>query len=184
MAPAAFAVYLNDYFKIINYQNQINFFNPFYMNPLQELVTELADQFGRRRENLLPILQGVVEKEKYLSDYSMIEIARELDIPSAEVFGTATFYSFLDYKRRGKFIIRLCKTITCSMKGKNQILLAIENMLKIGIGETSSDKKFSLLETNCLGWCHKAPAMLINDEIYTELTPERVREILSDYMKK
>jgi len=70
------------------------------------------------------------------------------------------------------------------MKGKNQILLAIENMLKIGVGETSSDKKFSLLETNCLGWCHKAPAMLINDEIYTELTPERVREILTDYMKQ
>lgn len=70
------------------------------------------------------------------------------------------------------------------MKGKNQILLTIEDMLKIGVGETTADKKFSLLQTNCLGWCHKAPAMLINDEIYTELTPERVREILSEYLKK
>ena len=154
------------------------------MNPTQELIVELADQFGRSRENLLPILQGVVEREKYLSDYSMIEIARELDIPASEVYGTATFYSFLDYKRRGKFIIRLCKTITCSMKGKNQIMLAIGDMLKIGPGETTPDKKFSLIETNCLGWCHKAPAMLINDEIYTELTPEKVREILNEYIKK
>jgi NADH:ubiquinone oxidoreductase subunit E len=154
------------------------------MNPTQELIAELAEQYGRSRENLLPIIQGVVEKEKYLSDYSMIEIARELDLPAAEVYGTATFYSFLDYKRRGKFIIRVCKTITCSMKGKNQILLTIEDMLKISLGETTSDRKFSLLETNCLGWCHKAPAILINDEVFTDLTPEKVREILSDFMKK
>jgi NADH:ubiquinone oxidoreductase subunit E len=154
------------------------------MDSTQVLISELADQYGRCRENLLPILQGVVEREKYLSDSVMIDIARELDIPAAEVFGTATFYSFLDYKKRGKFVIRMCKTITCSMKGKNQILLAIESMLKIGVGETTPDKKFSLLETNCLGWCHKAPAMLINDEVYTDLTPEKVREILSEYISR
>ncbi len=154
------------------------------MDATQVLISELADQYGRSRENLLPILQGVVERERYLSDSVMIDIARELDIPAAEVFGTATFYSFLDYKKRGKFVIRICKTITCSMKGKNQIKLAIENMLKIGIGETTPDKKFSLLETNCLGWCHKAPAMLINDEVYTDLTPEKVREILSEYISR
>lgn len=154
------------------------------MNQTTELINELAEKYGRSRENLLPILQGVVEQEKYLSENSMIKIARELDLSAAEVYGTATFYSFLEYKKMGQFVIRMCKTITCSMKGKNQILLAIQDMLKIGIGETTPDKKFSLLETNCLGWCHKAPAMLINDEVYTELTPEKVREILSDYMKK
>ena len=154
------------------------------MNQTTELITELADKYGRSRENLLPILQGVVEKENYLSDHSMIEIARELDLSAAEVYGTATFYSFLQYQKMGTYVIRICKTITCSMNGKNQILLAIKDMLKIGIGETTPDKKFSLLETNCLGWCHKAPAMLINDEVYTELTPESVREILSNYMKK
>jgi len=154
------------------------------MNQTTELIIELAEKFGRSRENLLPILQGVVEQENYLSENSMIKIARELDLSAAEVYGTATFYSFLEYKKMGQFVIRICKTITCSMKGKNQILLAIQDMLKIGIGETTPDKKFSLLETNCLGWCHKAPAMLINDEVYTELTPEKVREILSDYLKK
>ncbi|MFA9391256.1 MAG: NAD(P)H-dependent oxidoreductase subunit E [Prolixibacteraceae bacterium] len=154
------------------------------MNQRTELITELAEKYGRSRENLLPILQGVVERENYLSENSMMEIARELDLSAAEVYGTATFYSFLEYKKMGKFVIRLCKTITCAMKGKNQILLSIQDMLKIGVGETTPDKKFSLLETNCLGWCHKAPAMLINDEVFTELTPERVREILSDYMKR
>jgi NADH:ubiquinone oxidoreductase subunit E len=150
----------------------------------QELISALADKYGRKRENLLPVLQGVVKQEHYLSESTMIKIAREMDLPAAEVYGTATFYSFLEYKKMGEYVIRVCKTITCSMKGKNQILLTIEDMLNIGLGETTPDRKFTLLQTNCLGWCHKAPTMLINDEVYTELTPEKVREILTEYLKK
>jgi NADH-quinone oxidoreductase subunit E len=154
------------------------------MDPIQFLIKDLADKYGRKRESLLPILQGVVEQEKYLSEYSMVEIAREVDIPASEVYGTATFYSFLETKPAGKYIIRVCKTITCAMKGKSQVLFAIQDMLKIKIGETTPDKRFSLLETNCLGWCHKAPAMLINNEVYTDLTPEKVREIITSYMNR
>jgi NADH:ubiquinone oxidoreductase subunit E len=153
------------------------------MDTIQVLIKDLADKHGRTRESLLPIMQGVVARESFLSEHSMVEIAREIDIPTADVYGTATFYSFLETKPTGKYIIRVCKTITCAMKGKNQILFAIQDMLKIRLGETTHDKRFSLLETNCLGWCHKAPAMLINDEIYTELTPEKVRDILTSYMK-
>ena len=154
------------------------------MNPIQFLIKDLADQYGRNRENLLPVMQGVVQQEKFLSEYSMVAIAREMDIPAAEVFGTATFYSFLETKPAGKYIIRVCKTITCAMKGKNQLIFAIQDMLKIKTGETTPDKRFTLLETNCLGWCHKAPAMLINDEVYTEVTPEKAREILTGFMKE
>jgi len=154
------------------------------MDPVQSLIKNLADKYGRTRESLLPVMQGVIRQEKYLSEYSMVEIAREMDIPASDVFGTATFYSFLETQPAGKFIIRVCKTITCSMKGKNQILFAIQDMLKIKVGETTPDSRFTLLETNCLGWCHKAPAMLINDEVYTDLTPEKIREILSGYIKK
>ena len=154
------------------------------MKPVNELIKSLADKYGRERSSLLPILQGVVEQEKYLSEYSMIEIARELDLPATEVYGTATFYSFLEHKKMGRYIIRLCKTITCAMKGENQILLTIQDMLKIKLGETTPDGNFSLLHTNCLGFCHKAPAMLINNEVYTELTPEKVREILTGYINR
>ncbi len=154
------------------------------MSPTQVIIRELADKYGRTRENLLPIMQGVVEQESYLSEYSMVEIAREMDIPAAEVYGTATFYSFLEVKKMGKYIIRICKTITCAMKGKSQVLLAIQDMLKIQVGETTADGRFSLLQTNCLGLCHKAPAMVINHDVFTDLTPEKVREIISDYMKK
>ena len=154
------------------------------MSPTQLLIRELADKYGRERENLLPIMQGVIEKERFLSEYSMVEIAREMDLPAAEIYGTATFYSFMEVKTMGRFIIRICKTITCAMKGKSQVLFAIQDMLKIKVGETTADGRFSLLQTNCLGLCHKAPAMLINHEIYTDLTPEKAREIISGYMKK
>lgn len=149
-----------------------------------ELVRELANKHGRTRESLIPILQDLVVHNRFLSGQDMVDVARELDISAADVYGTATFYSFLDTKERGKYVIRICRTISCSMQGKNDVLSTIEETLKIRVGETSSDKKFSLLETNCIGWCHKAPAMLINDTPYTDLTPEKVTQILRDYIKK
>jgi len=150
----------------------------------QSLVKELSDKYGRERQNLMPILQGVVAKYNYLTDEAMVEIAKELEMSAAEVYGIASFYTFLDTKLRGKYVIRVCKTITCSMKGKGEIIQTIEEMLKIKVGETTSDKMFSLIETNCIGWCHKAPAILVNEIPYTELTSEKVVEIIKDYMQK
>ena len=154
------------------------------MYQVGNLVKELSDKHGRERENLMPILQEIVMKHSYLTDEAMVEVARELDISAAEVYGTASFYTFLDTQVRGKYIIRVCKTITCSMKGKSDIIHTIEDILKIKAGETTPDKQFSLIETNCIGWCHKAPAILINDMPYTELTPEKVTDIIKDHMKK
>ena len=148
------------------------------------LVKELTDKHGRDRKSLMPILQGIVERNNYLTDEIMVEVARELDISAAEVYGTASFYTFLDTQERGKYVIRVCKTITCSMKGKGEIIQTLEDMLKIRVGETTSDKLFSLIETNCIGWCHKAPAILINEIPYTELTTEKVVEIIKGYLQK
>ncbi len=154
------------------------------MSEINDLVKKLADKHGRKRDSLIPILQDLIEENRYLSDAAMISVAKELDLSAADVFGTASFYTFLDTEVRGKYIIRVCKTISCAMKGKIDVLHAIEDTLKIKVGETTTDRKFSLLETNCIGWCHKAPAILINDTPYTELTPEKVTEILQEYIKK
>jgi NADH:ubiquinone oxidoreductase subunit E len=154
------------------------------MYQVGNLVRELSEKHGRQRESLMPILQDIVIKHSYLTDEAMVEVAKELDISAAEVYGTASFYTFLDTQARGKYVIRVCKTITCSMKGKSDIIHTIEEMLRIKVGETTADNQFSLLETNCIGWCHKAPAILINEMPYTELTPEKVSEIIKDYMQK
>ncbi len=154
------------------------------MEEIHELVEQLTAKYGNRRECLLPILQGITDHYHFLSDEAMIEVAKKLDLSTAEVYGTATFYSFLDTQPRGKYVIRVCKTIVCDMHGKKQIIKTLEDMLRIKVGETSLNRRFSLLETNCLGWCHKGPAMLINEEVYTELTPEKVRRILADYRNR
>ena len=148
------------------------------------IIKTLVEQYGRERTSLMPILQAVVHQNNYLSDYDMTEIAKELDISAAQVYGTATFYSFLDTIPRGKYVIRVCKTITCDMHGKKAIIQAIENMLKIKVGETTQDKKFTLLETNCLGWCHKGPSMLINEQVFSDLTPDKAHDIIAEYMNK
>jgi NADH:ubiquinone oxidoreductase subunit E len=154
------------------------------MPEIKELVKGLADKYGRARESLMPILQGVVLENNYISDIAMTEIARELDIATAEVYGTATFYSFLDTEPRGKYVIRVCKTITCDMHGKKRIIEKIEDLLKIKLGETTQDKKFTLLTTNCLGWCHQGPVMLINSTPYPNLDENKVTEIIMEYMSK
>ncbi|MBE0678405.1 MAG: NAD(P)H-dependent oxidoreductase subunit E [Bacteroidales bacterium] len=147
------------------------------------MVKDLAEKHGRKRESLMPILQEIVKKHNYLTDDALVAVAAELDISAAEVYGTASFYTFLDTLERGKNVIRVCKTITCSMKGKNDIISTLEDILKIKVGETTPDKMFTLLETNCIGWCHKAPAILINDMPYTDLTPETVIDVVKGYMR-
>ena len=154
------------------------------MAKTNNIIKDLVGLHGRQRTSLMPILQAIVHKNNYLSDQDMTEIAKELDLSAAQVYGTATFYSFLDTIPRGKYVIRVCKTITCDMHGKKLIIQTLENMLKIKVGETTQDKNFTLLETNCLGWCHKGPSMLINEQVFSDLTQDKVHEIIANYMNK
>ncbi len=154
------------------------------MTKVQEMVKTFADKYGRKRESLMPIMQAIVEKQNYLSEEAMNEIASQLDISSAQVFGTASFYSFLDTEPRGKYVIRVCKSIIAEMKGKKEIIKTLENNLKIKVGQTTPDNMFSLLETNDIGWSDQEPSMLINDTPYTNLTPEKVNSIINEYRSK
>ncbi|MEA3447776.1 MAG: NADH-quinone oxidoreductase subunit NuoE [Bacteroidota bacterium] len=154
------------------------------MTDVKELIQGKIKTFGNNRTALMPILQAIVEEKNYLDEEDMIEVAETLDISTADVYGTATFYTFLDTVPRGKYVIRVCKTISCHIAGKDEIIKTLKDVLKIDEGETTPDKKFTLLTANCMGWCHKGPVMLINDDIYTELTKEKVIEIINDYQEK
>jgi len=149
----------------------------------ESAVRNAVEKYGKERKNLLPILQEVKREKNYLSKGDIADIASDMGLSSADVFGVASFYHFLDMDPRGQNIIWDCKTISCYMKGSRDILTAIEERLKIHVGETTSDGKFTLLETNCIGWCHKGPAMLVNDTPFTDLTPEKVVDIIDDFCK-
>lgn len=146
------------------------------------IIQKLVQKHGKTRESLLPILQAIVEENNYLADENITEIANALDISAADIYGTASFYSFLNTEKRGKYVIRVCKSIIAVMKGKDGIVQTIKNILNIKVGETTSDSMFTLLETNDIGWSDKEPSMLINDKVFTELTPEKTTEIIRSYL--
>jgi NADH:ubiquinone oxidoreductase subunit E len=154
------------------------------MSTTEQLIKNLVKSHGKSRNSLMPVLQGVVQEERMLSEEAMLKIAEALDLSSAEVYGTASFYTFLDTIPRGKNIVRICKTITCHMKGNDEIINALEKELNIKVGETTSDKKFTLLSANCLGWCHKGPVMLVNDDVYPDLTVDKALDVIHEYARK
>ena len=143
-------------------------------------INLLVKEYGNTRSALLTILHQVQKKHRYISDYAQQEIARLLGIQPVEVYSVISFYAFLNSKPKGRNIVRICKTVSCEMKNKEAIEKAIERELKIKIGETTKDKKFTVEYANCLGLCDVAPAMSINDRVYTKLTPEKAIQILND----
>jgi [NiFe] hydrogenase diaphorase moiety large subunit len=145
---------------------------------LREELVGLADKFGRQRSSLMPILEEVQRRHFRISEYCMQVIADLLDIHPVEVHSVVSFYSFLNEKPQGQFVIRLCRTITCDMAGKEHVARQLENDLGIRFGETTPDGKFSLRWANCLGMCDQGPAMLVNDQVFTHLTCDKLRDIL------
>lgn len=149
-------------------------------NILSEEIENLVDFYGNRRSSLLPILQAIQKKYKYISDFAQQEIARLLDIHPVEVYSVISFYEFLNLEPKGRNVVRLCKTICCDMAGRKKVENAIKRELGVDFGETTKDKRITLEYTNCLGLCDQGPAMMVNDEVYTNLDPEITINILKE----
>ena len=142
-----------------------------------------AGRYGHQRSALIPILQEIQRKYCHVSEYAMQVIADLLGIHPVEVYGVVSFYSFLDDEPKGRFIIRVCRTIACDMQGKDRVARQLQNDLGIAFGETTSDGKFTLEWANCLGMCDQGPALLVNDQVFTQVTPEKVHDILEGCRK-
>lgn len=151
------------------------------MTEQERLRTELEQmiqKLGSNRSALIPILQDVQRRYFHISDFAMQCIADLLDIHPVEVHSVVSFYSFLDFKPKGRFIIRLCRTLCCEMANKDRVARQLETDLGIEFGQTTADGKFTLEYANCIGMCDQGPAMLVNDRVYTRVTPEMVHEII------
>ncbi len=147
---------------------------------LTEEIENLVEQYGNDRPALLQILQAVQRKYKYISNFAQQEIARLLNIHPVEIYSVITFYSFLCSEPKGRNIVRLCRTISCDMAGKEKVESAVMRELGINFGETTNDGRITLEFTNCLGLCDRGPAMLVNDKVYTHLKPEAAVNILNE----
>jgi len=145
--------------------------------------TEVDEVIKRRRkskEALLPCLEAIQEVSSYIPQEAVSYLRESLDVPSIDIYGVITFYGMLTTKEQGKYAIRLCNSLPCDLNSSKEMLKVIEEELDIKAGETSSDKKFTLEVVPCLGLCDKAPAMMINDKIYENLTEETAKKIIAE----
>jgi len=133
------------------------------------------------REKLLDLLKEKQRTEGHVSEQAMVDAARIADVSLSEVYGVASFYSFLSTKPQGKHVIRICKSLPCYLKNAPMIMESVEKQIGIAPGQTSADGRFSFELTNCIGACDEAPAMLINDTVYGNLTPGKIADILKSY---
>ena len=135
----------------------------------------------RARESLLGMIKEEQRKSGYISEEAMAGIAESLALSVGDVYGVTTFYSFLSTQPLGKHVIRICKGVPCFLQNAGMIIESIQEALGIGPGETTADGRFSFELTNCIGACDQAPAMLVDDEVYGDLTPEKMVEILNSF---
>ena len=135
----------------------------------------------RGKEELLVLLKDLQGRFGYLPGEFLVEIARALGVSVSEVYGVATFYSFISTKPQGRNVIRICKSVPCFLKNSDMIIDSINKQLGINPGETTTDGKFSFELTNCIGACDKAPTMMINHDVHRDLTPEKISKILEEY---
>ena len=133
------------------------------------------------RNQLLGMIKEEQEKSGYVSEAAMTEMALSVGVDVVEVYGVATFYSFVSTKPQGRHVIRICKSVPCFLQDGAMMAAAIEKELGVGPGETSADGRFTFELTNCIGACDQAPAMLVDDEVYGDLTAEKIEEILQSY---
>lgn len=146
--------------------------------PLCDQVKKAVAKFGRERQYLLEILGYLQTGRSYLEKETLLAVAAELDIPAAEVYGTATFYSLYSTVPRGKHVIRICENAPCHIDGAAAVLEAVKQHLGIDVHQTTADGLFTLETTSCLGICGVAPAMMVDDDVHGNLTPELAVSIL------
>ncbi len=138
----------------------------------------IAEIGGKRPGMLIPVLQKAQDAFGYLSADTLKGISSELDIPLSDIYGVVTFYAQFKLKPRGKHIIKVCHGTACHVGGSEGISEALEDELGVSHGDTTADRKFTLERVACLGCCSLAPCIMINNETYGRLTPEKASEIV------
>ena len=134
---------------------------------------------------LVPILQAVQAKYRWLSKDLISFVARSLGLPPARVYGVATFYAHFSLKPKGKYVFRLCDGTACHVKGSLPILEALRARLKLRDGQDTSDDMLFTVETvNCIGACGLAPVMVMNEEVHGQLKPADVDRIVNEVVER
>ncbi len=152
----------------------------FVFNPDSEKrIVKILAKYPVKQSALLPLLTLTQEQEGYISPDAMIEIGRRLDVSPAYVESVCSFYTMYFTKPVGRYVIKFCINISCHLNGCDDLLSYTENKLGIKAGETTDDKKFTILKEECLAACCEAPVMQVNNKYFVNVNPQKVDEVLA-----
>lgn len=144
-----------------------------------EKVNEVIEHHGKSASALIPILQEVQEEYRYLPEEILTYIAMAMDLAPATVYGVATFYAQFSLEPKGKYVIKICDGTACHVRGSDPVKVAIRKLVGLQKSQkTTKDLRFTVETVSCLGACGLAPVVMINDQIYGQMTAEAVTVII------
>ncbi len=144
-------------------------------------VHQAVKQHGATRDELIPVLTDVNRKVGFLPAEALNEISRLMHVPKSQIFSVATFYRMLSTEKLGRHVVQFCESAPCHVVGGRQVWESLQEELGLATGETSPDGKWTLVTVSCLGVCGVGPVIIIDDDMYGNVTPAQVSEILAHY---
>jgi NADH:ubiquinone oxidoreductase subunit E len=150
-------------------------------NGTLEAVRAAVKRHGASREELIPILTDINKSVGFLPAEALEEISRLIHVPRSQLFSVATFYRMLSTKKMGRHVIQFCESAPCHVVGGRQVWEALQSELGLEAGETSPDDRWTLVTVSCLGVCGIGPVVVIDDDMYGNVTPEQIPGILARY---
>ena len=147
---------------------------------IQEIETEISHLPDRESAAIDALL--IVQKHRgWVSDESLAEVARLLDMSSAQLDSVATFYNLIFRQPVGRHVVMVCDSVSCYVMGADRLAVDIQKHLGVEFGETTPDNRFTLLPIVCLGACDKAPTMMIDEDLIENVTPESLDDTFARY---
>lgn len=143
-------------------------------------IRDLLQTYETNQSALIPALHVAQGDQGWLSEETQREVAGLLEVSAQEVRGVVSFYTMFLQKPAGKYLLQVCRNLSCSLRGGHRLTKQIEDKLQIKQGETTTDGKFTLIEVECLGSCGTAPVMMVNDEYVEDLTPQALDKMLAE----
>jgi NADH-quinone oxidoreductase subunit E len=155
---------------------------------ISAIVQEAIEKHGAKRDALIPILSEINHALGYIPAAAFQEVRKQLQnqeeqvyVSKSQLFGLASFYDMLSTKPRGRHVIKFCENAPCHVVGGKAVWDSLCEALDLKNGETTSDKKWTLVTTSCLGLCSVGPVVLIDDDLYGNVSPDQINEILEWY---
>jgi len=145
------------------------------------VVQAAVKRHGATAEALIPILAEVNGALGYLPAEALAEVSNGLRVPKSRLFSVASFYHMLSTEPRGRHVIQFCESAPCHVVGGREVWQTLQDELQLAPGETSADGKWTLVTTSCLGICGVGPVIMVDDDIYGNVGPGRVADILARY---